>query len=75
MDQIAADPQVGLDDKKGMIEMLRRFEQQAENGEGLNLENDGDSDEEDEDELTAKLKDIDLGQSTIRLALRTSPLR
>lgn len=64
MDQIATDPQVGLDDKKGMIEMLRRFEQQAEDGgSGPGLGHEGEleeGDDEEEDELEARLRDIDL---------------
>ena len=60
MDQIASDPQAGMDDKKAMMEMLRRFEGQADEGgseESLGLE---DEDEE-EDELEKRLRDIDLG--------------
>lgn len=62
MDQIASDPQVGLDDKKDMVEMLRRFEQQAQDGEGPKLEEYDEADTEDEDELEARLRDIDLGE-------------
>jgi hypothetical protein len=66
MDQIAADPKAGLDEKKGMIEMLRRFEQQA-GGEGGQLRDpsdlDPDEEEEEEDELERRLRDIDLGMS------------
>lgn len=66
MNQIATDPQVGLDDKKGMIEMLRRFEKQGEDNEGLNLGADEGEDEE-EDELETKLRGIDLGMSALSL--------
>jgi hypothetical protein len=60
MDQIASDPQAGMDDKKAMMEMLRRFEGQAGEGgpeESLGLEDDDDE----EDELERRLRDIDLG--------------
>jgi len=63
MDQIASDPQAGMDDKKAMMEMLRRFEGQAGEGgpeESLRLDNDDDDDDE-EDELERRLRDIDLG--------------
>lgn len=60
MDQIASDPQAGMDDKKAMMEMLRRFEGQA--GEGGPEESLGLEDEDDqEDELERRLRDIDLG--------------
>jgi hypothetical protein len=64
MDQIASDPQAGMDDKKAMMEMLRRFEGQAgESGpeEGLGLEDEHD----DEDELEKRLRDIDLGRFSL----------
>jgi hypothetical protein len=65
MDQIAADPQAGLDDKKAMMEMLRRFEDQAST-DGQNTGGDADEDDdEDEDELERRLKDIDLGMLTL----------
>jgi hypothetical protein len=60
MDQIASDPQAGMDDKKAMMEMLRRFEGQAGEGgpeESLGLDNEDDE----EDELERRLRDIDLG--------------
>lgn len=58
MEQIASDPQAGMDDKKAMMEMLRRFEDQATEGPDATL---GDEDE-DEDELERRLRDIDLGK-------------
>ena len=64
MDQIASDPQAGMDDKKAMMEMLRRFEGQAGEGgpeESLGLDNDDDE----EDELERRLRDIDLGMFII----------
>lgn len=60
MDQIASDPQAGMDDKKAMLEMLRRFEDQAgTDGQdrGLGL----DDEEEEEDELERRLRDVDIG--------------
>lgn len=64
MDQIASDPQAGMDDKKAMMEMLRRFEGQA--GEGGPEESLGLADEdEEEDELEKRLRDIDLGMFII----------
>lgn len=64
MDQIATDPQAGLDEKKSMIEMLRRFEQQAggEDGDPTALDQD---EEEEEDELERRLRDVNLGKSSI----------
>jgi hypothetical protein len=64
MDQIASDPQAGMDDKKAMMEMLRRFEGQAGEGgpeEGLGLEDEDDE----EDELERRLRDIDLGMFSL----------
>lgn len=63
MDQIASDPQAGIEDKKAMMDMLRRFEGQAGEGgseEILGLEDDDD----DEDELEKRLRNIDLGALT-----------
>lgn len=57
MEQIATNPKAALEEKRKMMEMLRRFEDQE--GEGL----DGDHDE-DEDELAEKLEGIDLGWCT-----------
>lgn len=64
MDQIATDPKVGMEDKKDMIEVLRRFEKQGEEEEedGLDLTGEG---EDAEGELEIKLRGIDLGTSTI----------
>jgi hypothetical protein len=53
-----------MDDKKAMMEMLRRFEGQAGEGgpeESLGLGNEDD----DEDELERRLRDIDLGMFSI----------
>jgi hypothetical protein len=69
MDQIAADPQAGLDDKKAMMDMLRRFEDQAStDGQDIGGDEDDDGDE-DEDELERRLKDIDLGMLTLLITL------
>jgi hypothetical protein len=63
MDQIASDPQAGLDDKKAMLEMLRRFEDQAgtdDQDPGLGLD---DEDQDEEDDLERRLRDVDIGMS------------
>ena len=59
-DQIAVDPKAGLDEKKKMMDMLRRFEdaQAGEDGALVELDEAG---EESEDELEQALADIDLG--------------
>ncbi|KAK8844066.1 hypothetical protein IAR55_006860 [Kwoniella newhampshirensis] len=67
LDSIASDPKAGFDEKKGMMEMLRRFEQaQAEGGDALaELEEDDEDEEEKEDpddELAEKLGDINIDQ-------------
>jgi hypothetical protein len=54
-----------LDDKKAMLEMLRRFEDQAgtdNQDPGLGLE---EEDEDDEDELERRLRDVDIGKSIL----------
>nr|XP_031861499.1 uncharacterized protein CI109_003103 [Kwoniella shandongensis]KAA5528571.1 hypothetical protein CI109_003103 [Kwoniella shandongensis] len=62
LDSIASDPKAGLDEKKGMMEMLRRFEEaQAEGGDAL-AQLEEDDDEDDDEELAEKLRDIDLDQ-------------
>lgn len=61
MDQIATDPKVGMNDKKDMIEMLRRFEKQGEENDPFELGSDANEEEEEEDELETKLRGIDLG--------------
>jgi hypothetical protein len=66
MDQIATDPQAGLDEKKSMIEMLRRFEQQAGGEDGGPDDFDQDEEEEEEDELERRLRDVDLGKYQIQ---------
>ena len=60
LDQIAVDPKAGLDEKKKMMDMLRRFEdaQAGEDGALVELDEAG---EESEDELEKALADIDLG--------------
>jgi hypothetical protein len=66
MDQIATDPQAGLDEKKSMIEMLRRFEQQTGDEDGDLNTLDQDEEEEEEDELERRLRDVDLGKYQIQ---------
>lgn len=63
MDQIAVDPKSGMDEKKKMMEMLRRFEDAQAGDEGALAELDG-AENESEDELERALADIDLGAST-----------
>ncbi|WRT69223.1 uncharacterized protein IL334_006207 [Kwoniella shivajii] len=64
LSSIASDPKAGLDEKKNMIEMLRRFEQAQAEGGGDTLAEleELERHEEDEDELLEKLKDIDLDE-------------
>jgi hypothetical protein len=65
MDSIAADPKAGMDEKKQMLEMLRRFEEAQADGEDLSAE----LDDEDKDELEKALAGIDLGMSTCEFDL------
>lgn len=51
-----------MEEKKRMMEMLRRFEQAAAEGDDLAEELDEDEDEEEEEELRKQLEGIDLGQ-------------
>ncbi|EAL19975.1 hypothetical protein CNBF3020 [Cryptococcus deneoformans B-3501A] len=57
LDSISADPKAGLEEKRAMMEMLRRFEEtEAEGGNGLEeLES-----EYEEDELITRLQGIDI---------------
>ena len=67
MEGIAADPKAGAEEKKGMMEMLRRFEAAQVDGEDVLAEleeSDG------EEELRAKLDGVDLGQSSALSAHR-----
>lgn len=59
MDEIAADPKAGEDEKRKMLEMLRRFEEGQEEGEDAlaGFDDDGEL----EDELEKALEGIDLG--------------
>lgn len=62
LDQIATDPKAGLEEKKNMMEMLRRFEEsQAEGQDGIEQLDEEDEDE-DEDELREKLEGVNLGK-------------
>ncbi|OWZ74316.1 hypothetical protein AYX14_00256 [Cryptococcus neoformans] len=57
LDSISADPKAGLEEKRAMMEMLRRFEEaEAEGGNGLEeLES-----EDEEDELITRLQGVDI---------------
>ncbi|OCF79062.1 hypothetical protein I204_01006 [Kwoniella mangroviensis CBS 8886] len=65
LSSIAADPKAGLEEKKSMVEMLKRFEEsQAEGGEGseefLKELEELEREEEEYDELLEKLDGVDL---------------
>ncbi|WVW79523.1 hypothetical protein I302_101492 [Kwoniella bestiolae CBS 10118] len=65
LSSIASDPKAGLEEKKSMVEMLRRFEEtQAEGGEGsedfLKELEELEKEEEEYDELLEKLNGVDL---------------
>ncbi|WWC91059.1 uncharacterized protein L201_006000 [Kwoniella dendrophila CBS 6074] len=65
MTQISSDPKAGIEEKKSMIEMLRRFEEsQIEDGEStediLKQLQELEDEENEYDELIERLKDIDL---------------
>ncbi|OWZ38942.1 hypothetical protein C351_04034 [Cryptococcus neoformans c8] len=57
LDSISADPKAGLEEKRAMMEMLRRFEEaEAEGGNGLEeLES-----EDEEDDLITRLQGVDI---------------
>lgn len=72
VESISSDPKSKMEEKKKMMEMLKKFEE----GEGEldhdlleKLEQDGgdDGDEEEEDELALKLKDVNIGKSACHL--------
>ena len=66
MQSIKADPKAGMEEKKGMMEMLRRFEEEAAEGGGEDLlkQLEGEEgDEEGADDLADKLSGVDLGKS------------
>ncbi|WVR08939.1 hypothetical protein IAU60_005998 [Kwoniella sp. DSM 27419] len=61
MSSIAADPSAGLDEKKGMMDMLRRFEEaQAEGDDALEELRRLEEEEGEEEELAEMLKGVDL---------------
>lgn len=62
MESIAGDPKAGLDEKKQMLEMLKRFEEAQADGEDLTSEL---NEELEEDELEKALAGIDLGELRI----------
>lgn len=67
--EIAANPEAGTDEKRKMLEMLRRFEEAQADGESGQIEllgngsDDGDDDEW--DELAERLADVDLGKPVL----------
>ena len=72
LDQIAADPKADFDEKKRMLDMLRRFEDsQAEGEDSLRaLE----EDDESEDELERALAGVNLGTPCCCLPHALGPL-
>ncbi len=72
MSEIASDPRAQAEEKRAMMDMLRRFEEGAAEGEDAlaALE----SDEEEEDELAKALNGVDLGAlpAGIRMRDRTA---
>lgn len=62
MESISADRDAGIEEKKQMLEMLKRFEETAAEGEDLTGLG-GELEEEEEDELERALAGIDLGES------------
>ena len=71
LDQIASDPKAGIDEKKKMMEMLRRFEHAQAEGDEAFADLDG-SEEEEEIELLEKLDGVDLGRcrSVLRMVVQ-----
>lgn len=68
LQSIKTDPTAGLEEKKGMMEMLRRFEEEAADGGSEELlrklrEEEGEEVDED-DGLAEKLAGVDLGTSS-----------
>lgn len=55
-EQIEAEPGRTVDEKRQMLELLRRFEDES-------LENSDDEDEGDVDELASRMQGVDLGVS------------
>lgn len=62
MDQIAADPKAEFEEKRKMMDMLRRFEEAAADGEDTIAALESEEGNEDEDELAAALEGVDLGE-------------
>ena len=60
LDQIATDPKAGVEEKRNMMEMLRRFEQSQVEGDDAFAQLE-DEEVEEEDELRARLDGLDLG--------------
>ena len=63
MESISTDPKAGLEEKRKMMEMLRRFEDAQIEGEGAW----GLDDDEEEDALVAALDGVDLGEHILRV--------
>ncbi|WWC72945.1 uncharacterized protein I206_106909 [Kwoniella pini CBS 10737] len=66
LSSIATDPKVGMDEKKNMIDLLKRFEEAQAEGENsedfLKQLEELEKEEEDQDELLEKLQGIDLDE-------------
>jgi len=65
LDQIAADPKAGMEEKRNMMEILRRLEERQVEGDEAFA---GLEEEDEEDELRAKLEGWDLGGCTCHIS-------
>lgn len=61
MDQIAADPKAELEEKRKMVDMLRRFEEAAADGDDAMAALEAEEGGDDDDELVNALEGVDLG--------------
>jgi hypothetical protein len=67
MESIASDPKADQEEKRRMMEMLRRFEDAAAEGDDALAElEEEEGDEDEDDELAAALEGLDLGKSSFR---------
>lgn len=64
MADIKADPAAGIEEKKGMMEMLRRFEKEQDGERDLMAQLEAEDVASEEDELAGKLAGVDLGEQT-----------
>jgi hypothetical protein len=64
-ESIENDPRANLEERKAMIEMLKRFEEGQMDGEDRIEALDNDEDEDEDDELEKALAGVDLGQQTL----------